>query len=148
MVIVVIGLTLLIAALFPFGGMLVQAMFGGMYGSLFGRGSPATYNLVTLLATYLPAALVAIGFVRFTRLVSRLPRPIPGTAAIVAGLALTVLFLLPRLYASTVEGGGAAMVVGLFGPYFLIPARILLSVGIAQVLLSAAPDAAPLSDSQ
>lgn len=139
MVIIILGLMVLLAALFPFGGPIVMNLLGGMYGPTFGRGSPAIYHLVMLLANNLPAALVAIGFVRFSGLSTRLPPAVPGKVQILIGLVLTVLFLVPRLLASMIEGGGAAMAVGMFAPYFLIPAKILIVIGVTRVLLAAGP---------
>jgi hypothetical protein len=113
---------------------------GGMYGSVFGKSSPALFHLVVLLANYLPAAVVAILFVRTSQLKSRrLPSEIPGKSLILWGLFLLVIYLVPRLFASTIQGGGPAFAVAMFGPLFIIPAEILIAVGVVKVLLAALP---------
>jgi len=139
MVIVTLGIMVLLAKLFPFGGQLVNMLLGGMYGPVFGRGSPVIFHLVMLLANYVPALVVAIVFVRASELKSRLPQPIPGRGVILAGLVLLMIYLVPRLFASTVEGGGPAFVASMFGPFFIIPADILIAVGVTRLLLAAAP---------
>lgn len=139
MPIITLGITVLLAKLFPFGSQLLGMLLGGMYGSFFGKASPAWFHAAMLLANYIPAAVIAIIFVRKTQLRNRLPKEIPGKTLILVGLILIVLYLVPRLFASTIQGGGPAFVVSMFGPLFIIPADILIVVGVVKALLAALP---------
>lgn len=139
MPIITLGITVLLAKLFPFGSQLLGMLLGGMYGAFFAKGSPAWFHAAMLLANYIPAAVVAVIFVRQAQLKSRLPKEIPGKNPILIGLILIVLYLVPRLFASTIPGGGPAYAVSMFGPFFIIPADILIVVGVAKALLAALP---------
>jgi hypothetical protein len=139
MLIITLGITVLLARLFPFGSQLLQMSLGGMYSPFFGKVSPIWFHVAMLSANYVLAIVVAIIFVRKAQLRSRLPKEIPGKTPTVVGLILIVLYLIPRLFASTIEGGGAAFVVSSFGPFFLIPANILIVIGVTKALLAALP---------
>lgn len=139
MAILVIGITILLAYLFPFGSQLIVALFGGMYGRGFGGWSPVIFHIVILVANYIPAAIVAVIFVRSSELSRRIGDRSAGRISIVIGLILTLLYLVPRLFASSIPGGGAAFVVGMYAPFFLIPAKILIVYGITKQLLAADP---------
>ena len=137
MIIAFLGFTFLIAALFPFGPQLAQFAGVGMYGGVFKGSPPIAFHLFTLLITYLPAALVTAWFFGGAKLKARLPSPVPGASLMLFGVALTLLFILARLLASIVPGGGPGFVVAQFGPLALWPARILLAVGAVKLLLAA-----------
>lgn len=139
MPVITLGITVLLAKLFPFGAQLLGMLLGGMYGPFFGKASPAWFHAAMLLANYIPAAVVAIVFVRKAELSSRLPKDIPGKTPVLIGLVLIVLYLVPRLFASTIQGGGPAFVASMFGPFFIIPADILIVIGVTKALLSALP---------
>jgi hypothetical protein len=139
MVILTLGITVILAKLFPFGGQLVGFLLGGMYGPVFGKISPALFHIVILLANYIPAAIVAAIFVSKSQLKLRLPESIPGKTQVLIGLILIVAYLVPRLFASTIPGGGPAFVASMFGPYFIIPADILIVVGVVRALLELQP---------
>lgn len=139
MPIIILGVTVVLAKLFPFGAQLIGILLGGMYGPVFGKGSPALFHVIILLANYIPAAVVAVIFVRKAQLRSRLPKEIPGKTPIIIGLILLGVYLVPRLFASTIPGGGPAYAVSMFGPLFIIPADILIVIGVVKVLLAALP---------
>ena len=139
-VVFVLGLTVVFAKLFPVGSQVIGLSLGGMYGSFFGKGTPVAYHLIMLGANYLPALIVATFVVRIANLRERLPLKIPGRTPIVIGLVLVALYLAPRLFASTVPGGGAAFAVSMFAPFFLIPADILIVVGVFKGLLATLPN--------
>jgi len=139
MPIITIGITVLLAKLFPFGSQLLSMLLGGMYGPVFGKASPAWFHSAMLLANYIPAAVAAIFFVHKAQLRSRLPKNIPGKTQILIGVGLIVLYLVPRLFASTISGGGPAYVASMFGPFFIIPADILIVVGVTKALLATLP---------
>jgi len=139
MVVVTLGITVVLAKLFPLGGQVINMLLGGMYGPVFGKGPPAMFHLVVLLANYIPALVVAVIFVRVSQLRTRIPETIPGSMPILGGLVLLVAYVILRLLASTVQGGGPAYVASMLGPFFIIPADILIVIGVARVLLAAAP---------
>lgn len=139
MSIITLGITVILAKLFPFGAQLLGMLLGGMYNPFFSKASPAWLHAAMLLANHIPAAVAAIIFVRKIELKSRLPKKIPGKTSILVGLILMFLYLVPRLFASTIPGGGPAYVASMFGPLFIIPADILIVIGVTKVLLAALP---------
>ncbi|HBF28766.1 hypothetical protein [Rhizobium sp.] len=130
-----LGVTVILARLFPYPALWIA----GRYGSFFTHLSFVWFPVVILLATYLPPAIVAIIFVRKAKLRNRLPHKIPGQTPILIGLILIVLYMVPRFYASTIPGGGAAYVVSIYGPLFIIPANILIIMGVTKTLLATLP---------
>ena len=139
-----LGFTFLIAALFPVGGYLAEILTGGMYGETFGVLPPILYHLFSLAMVYLPAAAVTTWFFRSAQLASRMPLQVPGSNMLLIGTMLTVAFLVIRLFASTIEGGGVSALVDQLSPLILWPARALLAVGVVKLLLSVSPTNLPL----
>lgn len=137
MFIIIIGFTIILSTLFPIGGSLAQLVTGGMYGPIFGKFPPVYFHLLVLLLSYIPMAIVAYLFVQKTNLANRLPDPIPGHGALLAGIVIVVTYLAARLFASTIPGGGGSFVVVSFAPFVVIPANVFLVVGATKVLLSA-----------
>jgi len=133
------GFVFLIAAIFPVGELIWPVVRGLTFGQNL-RGAPTLLlHGLFLLVTYLPAAFVTWWFLSASRLRSRLPFPIPGYALITSGVVVSVLYLVVRVFAATVEGGGGSYVVAILAPYAVWPARVLLALGIVRVLLAAAP---------
>jgi hypothetical protein len=134
-----LGVTFLIAALFPIGAQLAQLTLVGISGGVFKGSPPLLFHLVALLLTYAPAALVTAWFVKSSNLRVRLPRQVPGSAHMILGVGLTCAYVAVRLFASTIEGGGPSFMVAQFSPFVLWPARVLLLVGVVRLLLAASP---------
>ena len=137
--IITLGMTIILAKLFPIGGELVGMVLGSMSGPVLGKIPPAVLSLIMLLATYAPAALFAAIFVRKAQLKNRLPRGVPGRKLIIAGVLWLGVFVAVAIFASRIRGGGAGFVVSMFGPYLIIPADILIVVGVVKALLAALP---------
>ncbi|WP_156404437.1 hypothetical protein [Curvibacter sp. PAE-UM] len=133
------GFTFLLVAFFPIGGEIVLTLFRGFLGAMLKESPPILPNLVALVLTYLPAAVVTAWFFRASNLPERVPSPIPGRGAFLVGIVLTCLHVVARLLASTVEGGGGSFVVMQFAPFILWPAQVLLAIGAVKLLLAATP---------
>jgi hypothetical protein len=131
-----LGFTFLLAAFFPLAPQLLQLAGISLFASVF-KSSPAAFHLLTLVITYAPAALVTAWFFSSANLKNRLPSPVPGTTVMLAGVALTLVFVVARLLASTIPGGGPSFLVGQLGPLVVWPARILLVIGAVRLLLAA-----------
>lgn len=135
-----IGFTVLLMQLFPTGWAARVVSGGGMYGSVFRAIPPIWYHLFSLALSLVVAGTIVWVFLKQTQLYSRLPTNVPGSGWLVAGVVLVVLYLLPRLFASTIQGGGPSFVVTQFSPFLLLPAKLALIVGAVKVLLAASPD--------
>lgn len=138
MTIAFLGIAFLLAAIFPVGDALAPLLLAPFRNSL--KGTPPVFlHLLVLAMTYVPAGLVAAWSLRASQLAKRLPTPIPGSTLLFVGVLLTLVYLIARLLASTVEGGGGSYVVMSFAPYFVWPARVALVVGVCKLLLAAVP---------
>jgi heme/copper-type cytochrome/quinol oxidase subunit 2 len=128
------GFTFLIAALFPVGGYLAGILYGETPGVL----PSVLYPLFSLALIYLAAAAATAWFFRSTQLASRVPPPVPGSTMLLIGSMLTVIYFVILLFAPTVKGGEVSPVDQRL-LFILLPARALLAVGAAKLLLSARP---------
>lgn len=133
------GFTVLLMQLFPTGWIARVVSGGGMYGSVFKGISPIWYHMFSLTLSLLVAGAIVWMFLKKVKLRSRLPADVPGLRWLMVGVVLVVLYLLPRLLVSTIQGGGPSFVVTQFSPFLLLPAKLALIVGAVTVLLAASP---------
>ena len=138
MFIIGLGFTALLAQIVPIAW-LPTLLMGGMHESIFNY-SPLLYRLLSLAVVWTFYGVIVWFSLKKARLSSRLPANPPGKGWMVLGVILLVVYLVLRFYASTIQGGGPSMIVGLYAPYFLVPSRILLVVGAVEILLAASPD--------
>lgn len=82
-------------------------------------------NILNALVSYWLIAILVYVVLRLARAQSWLnPRPAIHTILGI-GNSLLILYLVPRIYASSIEGGGASFAVAMFSPFFVIPAQLL-----------------------
>ena len=86
-------------------------------------------HVLTSLANYWVVAVLVYIALRLAKAERWLKFRPAITAVLAIGNALLILYLVPRILASTVEGGGASFVVATFSPFFVLPARALFLVG-------------------
>ena len=134
-----VGFTVLTMQLFPNGWFAKLVTIGGMYNSIFIGISPIWYHIFSIIINLFIAGIIVWVFLSKTQLTSRLPENIPGKNWLIAGIALVVFFLDPRLIASIIQGSGPSFVLMRYAPYFLLAAKVFLIVGAVKVLLSASP---------
>lgn len=140
-----LGFVFLIAALFPIGEFVWPILSNVIFGTRLRSAPPLFLLAIYLLINYLPAAILTLWLLSATKLWARLPTPRAGVALITAGVALTLLFLIARVFAATIEGGGGSYVVATAAPFLVWPARALIAVGIVKLLLSATSVLSPNS---
>lgn len=92
--------------------------------------SHTTFGIIMLLITLSILYSVTHLVTKHNKLRERLPNQIPGTNFIISGLILYVLFKAVLIFASTIEGGGAAYTVRQLGIFVIYPAYILMCIGI------------------
>ncbi|MFZ6721677.1 hypothetical protein [Undibacterium sp. Ji49W] len=126
---VFLGFTFLLADLFPIGTYLMMFV-PGIHMMPHGMAT-----LLTVLIKYLPAALITAWFFRSEKFRERVPAPIPGGKLLMVGVVMTLLTIAAAMFASTVEGGGGAYLVGSIAVFIILPARILMLFGIVKFLL-------------
>ena len=86
-------------------------------------------HILNAFASYWITALLIYLALRLTRAEAWL-KPRPAIHALVGiGNALLIFYLIPRIFASTIQGGGPSFVVAMFSPYFVIPAKLLFLAG-------------------
>lgn len=129
-----LALALAFAIFFQFapGGMILQLLVDGPV--LQSLPPYQAHLLLSVVNHWIPAALVYFLF--------RLPRLggfiRPRVAIhVLLGLAnvLLVLYVAVRVFASTIQGGGASFVVMSFAPLVIYPAKVLLAIGLIWLLI-------------
>jgi hypothetical protein len=86
-------------------------------------------HVLNAFASYWVIAILVYLGLRFTRAELWL-RPRPAIHALIGvGNSLLIIYLIPRIFASSIEGGGPSFVVAMFSPYFVIPAKFLFLIG-------------------
>lgn len=133
-----LGIVFLLAALFPVGDLLAPLVLSPFRAFLKGL-PPVIVHLIVLALTFVPAAVITAWFLRASQLAKRVPNPVPGSGFVLAGVLFMLFYLLARLLASTVEGGGGSYAVASLAPFVVWPARIMLVVGVFKLLLAAVP---------
>lgn len=90
---------------------------------------PYQKHLLLAFANYwLPATIIYV-LVRLMRLDSRLRLTAAAHWALLAANALLLVYVAARVFASTVEGGGASYVLASMSPLIIVPAWVLLAFG-------------------
>jgi len=133
-----IGLILVLGMLLPVG-LLINATFGGMYGPMFRNFNPAVFHLVILSCSYIIAGIIVHITIKKMDLLERLHVYYASTSLFAIGNAIIILFLIIRVFASTIPGGGPAYAVSMYGAYPLALAKILLYIAIVRVLVGIEP---------
>lgn len=86
-------------------------------------------HVLNALANYWVVALLVYLLLRVAKAECWL-KPRPAIHALFgAGNAILVIYLVPRILASTVQGGGSSYVVAMFSPFFVGPAQLLFFAG-------------------
>jgi hypothetical protein len=96
---------------------------------------PYKAHILTSLANYWVVALLVYLVLRFAKAEHWLKLRPAINAALAIGNALLVLYLVPRIIASSVEGGGASFLVATFSPFFVLPAGVLFLVAFGWLTL-------------
>ena len=86
-------------------------------------------HILTALANYWVIGLLVYLLLRLGKAESWL-KPRPAIQALFGGgNALLVVYLVPRILASTIQGGGPSYAVAMFSPFFVGPAQLLFLAG-------------------
>lgn len=135
-----IGFTFLIATLFPVGGYIGSFLLNnGAFDKVFGDLPLSLYPVLSVLMAYLPSAALTAWFFRSSGLAKRVPSKVPGSWMLLGGSILMAIYLVVRIRAAAIEGGGVAALVGELSPLIVYPAQALLGIGAVRLLLSARP---------
>ena len=129
----VLGIAFLVATFFPIGARVLQSATGGMYGPSFKPFSPAIFILLSAIANYLPPAFVAWLLLRHFKVMDRVPCKYRGGTLFGFGVTLVVIYLVARILAALVPGGGASFALVSLSPFILVPALGLLIVAVVQL---------------
>ena len=114
-------------------------------------------HLVFAMVSYWMPALLIYVLVRALRVDRRLRPNVAVHSTIALANVLTVLYAAARIFASTVEGGGASYVVSSLAPFVLVPVWVLLAIGFLTLLVKSAgfagrapipPDPRPLTKAE
>lgn len=133
-----LGLIFIFSSVLPISSVL-QATVGGMYGAIFRKYSPALYHLVNLFVSYsITALIIYFGFKKLD-VIRRIKGKYASTTLFAVGNFVLVLYLVVRIFASTIQGGGPSLAVSMIGVYPVTIAKIILSVAIVRVLISVEP---------
>lgn len=133
-----IGMILIASSFIP-APYLINNTLGGMYSPFFRSFSPAIYHLVILFVSYLIAGIVVYLFIKKIELFDRLASHYASTQLFIIGNTVIILYLVVRVFASTVPGGGVPMAISLLGAYPVAIAKLILFVAIARVFIGTEP---------
>jgi hypothetical protein len=141
MTFLVLGITILLAALFPIGALFSMLLYrmvhiGANNYSYLG----AAAGMIGVFCSFIPAFIVAKIFVQKSNLATRLPSNIPGLSFVKTGVIVVAIFWLVRTLAMGVPGGGAGFVVSSFGVYIIYPMYACILFGVTKALLNASPN--------
>ena len=92
-------------------------------------------HILSAFANYWISATLIYLVLRFTRIESWLKPRAAIHAVIGVGNGLLILYLIPRIFASSVQGGGASYVAAMFSPLFVVPAVLLFLSGFTWLAL-------------
>lgn len=96
-------------------------------------------HILNALVSYWLMTIFVYALLRLTRAESWL-RPRPAIHALLGtGNALLIVYLVPRIFASSIEGGGASFVVAMFSPFFVLPAQLLFIAGFVWLAARSIP---------
>gem|GEM_PF-4786018 len=127
--------TVLLAATF----LPISAIFSyfakGMYGPIFKGISPAIYHLANLATSYVIAAILVHIIFKKIDLFSRIKRNHISPILFGTGNALIILYLVVRIFASSIEGGGVSYAVSILGQYPLSIARFCLGIAFIRLII-------------
>ncbi len=118
---------------------LFKRLFGGMYGPVFKNFSPAIYRIATLFITYTVVAFIIYIIFKKLDVMNRINTKYASTTLFAIGNIILSIYIVIRIYTSTIQGGGPSMVISMYGIYPVTIAKILLSIAIVRTLLSAEP---------
>jgi hypothetical protein len=86
-------------------------------------------HTLTAFANYWVSAVLIYLVLRAARVELWL-KPRPAIHAVFGiGNGLLILYLIPRIFASSIQGGGPSYVVAMFSPFFVLPAQLLFLIG-------------------
>ncbi|MDO9179342.1 MAG: hypothetical protein Q7U16_13665 [Agitococcus sp.] len=140
MIYLVLGITIILTALFPIGWQLSMSL----YRMMAHMGAPnhsylgAVAGIVGAVSAYLPAYVVAKIFVVKSRLAARISSPVPGLAWVKTGVIVVIIYRVARALAKGIPGGETGYLVASFEQYLWLM-YIFILVGITKALLAAGP---------
>ncbi len=142
-----LGLMIVIALIIP-TNLVIHKLIGGMYGSVFKGQSPAFFHLINVLIDFgIGAGLAWIAIIKLN-IWNRLEPNYASPTLFSIGTSIIILFLVIRIFASTIQGGGPAYAVSIIGAYPLMLAKLLLYIAVFRVMLGIKPmdKSSPIKD--
>ncbi|PLY02550.1 MAG: hypothetical protein C0623_03555 [Desulfuromonas sp.] len=139
MVNAILGFTILLGSIIPLGSVVLKNISNGMYGQFFRQYPPVLYHLSGLFLTYIPTAILLYLIFKKLNIAKRIQRHYLSNTLFGIGNFIFISYITIRLFASTIEGGGASYAVMLFASYFLIPTKIILFIAVIRFLIGIEP---------
>jgi len=141
-----VGLSFLVSMVVPFGSILVdQVLSGPVLWEMRGIAR----DLPGVLGNYWIPAIAIYLILKYSRFSTSYDISSRAHAFIGAGNAMLVFYLLLRLYASTIPGGGAGFVVAGVGSLILaLPGYACLAVGAVLVIATKKANPLPIAASE
>ena len=138
-----IGLLLVLSIYLPSSGVILAKFSGGMYGPVFKQFSPAFFHLVNTTIKFGICAIIAGYLIKKLSIWERLEPAYASPVLFTIGNSIILLYLVIRIFASTIEGGGPALVVTLYGAIPMLIAKILLTIALIRVFIGLQPRSKP-----
>lgn len=133
-----IGMMLVIALSLP-SAIILKKYTGGMYGPVFKHFSPAFYHLVTVILKFGISASISWFLIFKLKIWERLNPGYSSSILFSIGNYIILTYLVVRIFASTIQGGGPALVVSMYGAYPLLLAKIILYIAMIRIFIGLKP---------
>lgn len=133
-----IGTMFTVSSFIP-AGILFNYISKGMYGPFFKKFSPAIFHIVSVSFSFVISAILVAYLFKSLRVFQRLHKSYASNLYFGVGNSLMIVYLIIRIFASSIPGGGPPLAVAAIGALPVFLAKILLTIGIMRVAIGIDP---------
>jgi len=133
-----IGTMLTVSGFIP-AGILFNYISKGMYGPFFKKFSPSIFHVVGVSFSFVISAILVAYLFKSLRVFQRLHKSYISNLCFGVGNSLMIIYLVIRIFASSIPGGGPPLAVAIIGALPVFIAKILLTIGIMRVAIGIDP---------
>jgi len=133
-----IGTMLTVSGFIP-AGILFNYISKGMYGPFFKKFSPSIFHIVGVSFSFVISAILVAYLFKSLRVFQRLHKSYASNLYFGVGNSLMIVYLIIRIFASSIPGGGPPLAVAAIGALPVFIAKILLTIGIMRVAIGIDP---------
>lgn len=133
-----VGTMLTVSGFIP-AGIFFNYISKGMYGPFFKKFSPSIFHIVGVSFSFVISAILVAYIFKSLRVFQRLHKSYTSNLYFGVGNFLMIVYLVIRIFASSIPGGGPPLAVAIIGALPVFIAKILLTIGIMRVAIGIDP---------